>query len=335
MLRGEIDPSHTLHVTAVSADGRWALGQLWQRRDPRTENGTVVLIDISSQSRQVLHIMPSPAHQAGLADTDGRWFVWQESSQQPNFGDWTLYAFDRESGKLHELARAPEPPPGRQLGSSIWPQVDHGVALWAQEVPDSTDLRWGNIISKQLPDGPQQVLATRARGVVISWPYAAWAEERPGSNGGTILIRYNLETGQRTALSRAVDPVYATIAGESTAWVANWNELWLADTPDGPKRLVARALAGEGFIQFPRLGSRLIGWENTARPAMFDRVLDRLVLVDEPAAAGTVWNFRVKGDTAWWAIPSRDPKALEAARVSGLPATSDYAVLDSSTLRSR
>src|SRR6185295_16641791 len=36
MLRGEIDPSHTLHLTAVSADGRWALGQVWQRRDPRT-----------------------------------------------------------------------------------------------------------------------------------------------------------------------------------------------------------------------------------------------------------------------------------------------------------
>ena len=318
VVHGSPDPQHVLYLHAVSPDGSWALGQLVPLQVGTSERPSVVMVEVATGRQRKLHEMPSAQSQAGLTDADDRWFVWAEASEQPNFGDWRIFAFDRVDQRLVEVAAAQRQPDGQYLPSSVWPQVDHGIVVWSEELADSTD-RFGRIVSFALPGGPATVIASPTRGAAISWPLIAFT--RVGSEFAITLF------DQRTASETGVKlPAfnYAAIDGTAISWVTGMRELWYRAQSDAPARLVARASAQDGFLQFPRMSPRFIGWQSTSFPGVYDRVLDRVVLVDTPGKdAG--WNFVPKGSALLWALPL-------APGASPSRTAKDYAILDVSTL---
>jgi hypothetical protein len=332
VINGLPDPNHVLFLSAVSPDARWALGQRRPRLVSSTERSSVVAVEVASHRTTVLHTMPGPAFQAGLTAADDRWFVWAEASQQPDFSDWTLYAYDGVTNHLSEIARAKPQPDGRYLPSSVWPQVDHGVLVWSEETATAVGaLRTGQVKMVRLPDGAPEVLATGTRGAAISWPYVAWAEPTGSLNNSTRMVRLNLDTGERSPVPGADDARWVTIQGNAISWVRGLEQIWLAEAPDDPGRLVARATERDGFLDFPVMSDRFIGWSSNSFPGVYDRVLDRLVTVDtttEPVG----WHFIARGAALMWAIPNLDPQARAIEIQQGLTMPRDIAILDVTTI---
>lgn len=218
------------------------------------------------------------------------------------------------------MARAQPQADGSYLASSVWPQVDHGLLVWSQEHA-AAGQRVGDLITFQLPAGPAVVAATPSRGAAVSWPYVASSPSTPTDT----LTRSDQRDGTSKSL-HIVGLNYAAIAGEGVAWVSSVKELWYQATFATAPRLVTRAAVADGFLQFPKMSERLIGWESISFSGVYDRVLDRLVLVDVPGKS-VGWNFVPKGSALMWALPP-DPQLQEAQAKLGLTAPRDFAVID-------
>lgn len=324
IVRSLADADHVLYFTAVSPDAKWVLGQLRARQSSSTERPWIVMVNVDSGQLVKLHELASTSTQAGLTDADDRWFVWAEATQQPNLGDWTIYAFDRMDTRLIKVASAQPLADGTYLPSSVWPHVDRGLVVWSQEHTAAGD-RVGDLLTFQLPAGPAIIAATPSRGGAVAWPYLAWSPLSPAET----IVRKDLRSGSTQSL-HLPGLTYATIAGEGIAWVANVRELWYQSGPSASPRLVARASTEDGFLQFPKMSERIIGWESISFSGVYDRVLDRLVLLDTPGKP-VGWNFVAKGQALMWALPI-DPQTQAAQAKLGLTAARDFAVLDLSGL---
>jgi len=324
IVRSLADADHVLYFTAVSPDAKWVLGQPRARQSSSTERPWMVMVNVDSGQLVKLHELASTETQAGLTDADDRWFVWAEATQQPNLGDWTIYAFDRVDTRLIKVANAQPLPDGTYLASSVWPHVDRGLLVWSQEHTAAGD-RVGDLMTFQLPAGPAIVAVTPSRGGAVAWPYLAWSPLSPADT----IVRQDQRSGTTQSL-HLPGLTYAAIAGEGIAWVANVRELWYQSGPSATPRLVARASTDDGFLQFPKMSERIIGWESISFSGVYDRVLDRLVLLDTPGKP-VGWNFVAKGQALMWALPI-DPQTQAAQAKLGLTVPRDFAVLDLSGL---
>ncbi|MGH2797598.1 MAG: hypothetical protein ACRDM0_07975 [Thermoleophilaceae bacterium] len=337
IVRGRVDSEHLLRIGSVAADGRAAIGIIgridWVDNRPGVprEAQQVVIVDLATQHRQLIRTLPSATHSMGETAADERWFVWAERSSNALLSDWALFAYDRGTARLHEVARAPRLLDGRPLDSYVWLNLDRGVLVWAERVvPGAAGAEPagpGRVMLMRLPDGPAEEIARfHGGGPMISWPYLAWGE-RKGER--TTIVRHHLETGQREPVRGADDVSGAAIAGTATAWIdRRTGGLWLSETPQAEPRLLAEPDQRDSPFQEPVMSDRFVGWFSNTYPGVYDRQSHRVVLVDE---VGTRAGWRVKTNrtTLSWAMrPPTDTPFLRTA-------VRDFAILDVSRIPSR
>jgi hypothetical protein len=220
-------------------------------RDGRTFFATITTPAFSGVARiqaptgQVTPIKPFPDadnDQAGGA-FDGRWLVWREYHSLSNFDDFTVWAWDSQTGSLRKIGAAKQGPDGK-FWPSGWrnPDVNNGVATWEQ---GSGRQGAGEIHVFHLATGPDRVVRRgHPQGpffvgrTTIVWPESA----RPGAT--TVLRGINATTGARTALPKALRAIRGVsalvtdgraIAYPSSGFTSLW---WSPSLSHAPSRIV-------------------------------------------------------------------------------------------------
>lgn len=278
-----IGEKHILGPLTATPDGELLLGSVQPREwteQGGTEPGKVVLVDVRSRQVTDIHQFPAADTQAYGATADNNWLIWAEAAQgQDFFGNWTLYAYDRVSHSLKQVATAPRDTGGTVLvGPDVAPKVDHGIVVWAEVSPTTAGTASVVVKSINLATGQIQTLTDNGLTPTISWPYVAWVEpqqqastQMAGARKGIIIV-LNLNTGAKRILKGPDTPSYFALYGESLVWIdASREKVVLTDLDETYQSVLASATGGDKF-EVPSLNDRLITWYSRLRTQVWDRV---------------------------------------------------------------
>ncbi len=280
---------HFVFANAATPDGRYLIGT----RQPddflpeggHSQPGEVALYGVRDRDVVGMARLESSSSQVLSASADDRWVVWQEADDQPYFVNWRLRVYDRATGRVRELARAPIVGGGLLKGPLSFVSAGRGIALWGQGLGDRVrrgDMRDAVVRRADLASGGITTLASSAGWPSLSWPWAAWVVFDPGA--AHVEVR-NLETGASSSMG--IRPSLLTLDGGSLAYSDESSAgIWLVDSVggSGPGRLIARGPDKTVALEWPTLNARIVAWAQNGVSIVYDRLQDRLVSL--PVASG-------------------------------------------------
>ncbi len=294
---------------AATPDGQWLIGA----DEPRdfltntTRPSFAVLYNVNTQQMLTMHQLRSPQSQILVASADAQWVVWTEADDQPNFFDWTLFAYNQQTRQVRQLAQAVKVNGQAVPGQYPSVVINHGVAVWNQAIGPVSPTTLNNAVvrSEDLATGVVTTLATRAGAPLsFSWPWAVWGQVTTGS-GGYMQLK-NLTTNQELQIT--IQGSSITLAGTSVAYTdLNLHTLYLLDdiTRDTTNAQVLLQTADvDDHIQFICMNDRLIGWTQDTTVQVWDRMEQRLVTLPISHGISASW---VGGRTLVW----EDPESQE------------------------
>jgi len=117
-----------LHLGAVAEDGRLAFGLL--RRSAAEQAAGAV--DLATGELTRIAALPAGAAGIGSMAAAGPWVVWEQANSAADLGDWTVRAWDRDTGETLDLATSRLPGGQQSFGQAPLPVAGHGLVAWAQ-----------------------------------------------------------------------------------------------------------------------------------------------------------------------------------------------------------
>lgn len=306
---------------AATSDGQYLIGSLEPRdfSDNTTRPSYLVLDNIATGALTTIRQLPNPQDQILAVGSDGDWIVWSEAADQPNFFDWTLFAYNRRSGMSTQLAAAIHQNGQAIAGPYPTPSVSHDKVIWAEATGPITTDNYDNAVVQltDLPTRQTTTVAPRASAPSMSWPWAAWAQESSGSNGYVALK--NLATGQTLQLPQ--QPVTVTLSGTSAAYDDVHSVNLLDDfTRDTAHPLLLVQVSDPNHLQFVTLNDRIVAFQSDTTAWVYDRLERRLVVL--PVAAQEITAFVSGRLLVWWGqAPAGQEPTLQVVDTTTLPAT--------------
>ena len=325
---------------AVTPDNQWLIGAD-EPRDFITNAGNrpSYLSLYNIQNGQLVHLraLLHPQSQVLAASADDTWVVWSEGDDQPNFFDWTLFAYNRQTGQVQQLAQAAraggQPVPG---GYPI-PVVDAGHVIWGEALGPVGPSTLDNAVVRMedLATGQVTTLATRAGIPNLAWPWALWGQftSTAGTDGTGAIVITNLSTGQTEKLAQ--QPASISIAGTSLAWDDITSTLQTGSSTtvylleDFTKGTNAYVVLTTGFDQqYATLNDRLVGWSQSGVTQVYDRAEHRLVSLPVTNGESDSW---VGYHTLVWPEPESKAQQDYDTQHNLIPAPT-WNIIDTSTL---
>ncbi len=320
---------------AATPDGQWLVGALEPRNflTNTSQPSYLVLYNISSHQVQTLHALLTPQSQILSVSADDHWIVWSEASDQPNFFDWTLFAYNRQTGQVKQLAQAAQANGQAIPGPYPMPGVDQDTVLWNQVIGPISSTMLENAVVKveNLATGSVTTLATKAGPPLgLSWPWAMWSQGTPGVDAAVLF--QNLNTNQRITFSGTVG--FIALSGTSVAYTTSTNKsLFLLEdiTRSASNATLITQVGDANYLQFIAMNNRLIGWTAySMTPQVWDRAQHRLVNlpITNPESEPGTW---VGGHLLVWA-DSESPTQQDQDMKDGLTPTPTYDIIDTDML---
>lgn len=320
----------------ATPDGQWLVGSVAPRDFFRNTTRLSYLALYNVHTRQVvrLHALLNPQSQLITVTVDDHWIAWSEADDQPNFFDWSMFLYNRDTGQVTSLAQAPRQADGRPApGPFSGPEVSGGHILWSQPtaaITPGNDASLDHVVVylKDLSTENVATLATRAGGTQLAWPWGAWAQLTSGGNGYTVVK--NLVSGQETHLEQHFTDV--SFSGTSAAF-DDYKALWLAEDvpghPDQLRKITSAAFAHSSFVEFVTLNDRLLAWQQgTEDVPVWDRAQGCLVLLPKPPGYSDAW---VSGKLLVWS-EAESAAQQQQDTVNHLDPTPTLDVVDTTTL---
>lgn len=296
----------------------------------------MALMNVQTHQVQVLHAFNPPYVTTLYATaTDGRYFAWVETRNNDSldFSDWTIYAYDMQTGQVKLIAQAPQanghPLPAH--GPII--TLDHHLLVWTQAVLAPNSPTSGQIVEKsdvEAYDFDTQQMTILAHGAAyarLSWPWIMW-----GVLNANALLFTNLQTHQTVQLQQTPDDLalaggslaYGQPGGQSITLVSDITH------PDVTSQTVVTVNTGNSYyyVEFPSLNDRLVTWLGANGPhEVWDRVQRRIVtLLPDFASWPEFMNgVFINGPYLLWITPGPGGKTDPQAHILDtrlLPATS-------------
>jgi hypothetical protein len=315
---------------AATPDGQWLIGANEPRDFIKNTKrlSYAVLYNIATRKMVTIRALLHPKSQIIAASADDHWVVWSEADDQPNFFNWVLFAYDRQSGVTRQLAQAALVNGRPPSGPSPQPIVDHGRVIWGQALGPVSPNTLSNAVAQMadLTTGQVTTLATKAGNPHLAWPWVSWNQITSGSNG--LVVLKNLETGQSAQL--LAQPSGFALVGTSLAY-DDVTSVYLVDNfPQNANhgRTLATALNEADHLQFVTLNDRLVAWSQDSVTQVYDRAEQRLVVLPVTDGQSDSW---VGGRTLVWLQP--ESKTQQAKDVkSGLIPAPTFKVIDTTML---
>lgn len=275
---------HFVFANAATSDGRYLIGasrpDAAQPDSAHTVPGQAVLYEVGSGNVVPMARLAFPSSQILSAAGDGRWVVWQEANDEPDFYNWRLRAYDLETGSVHEIARATTGAGGAPLpGPLSFVATGHGLAMWGQGVGPRViagSMQDAVVRQADLASGRVTTVATSAGWPTLSWPWVAWVVFE---GGGGYVHAENLNSGWTSRL--AIRPASLSLSGASLAYNdAASLSVWLIDRIDGggTGTMIARSPQGN-YLEWPTINSRIVAWAENGSSDVFDRALGQEVVL--------------------------------------------------------
>jgi hypothetical protein len=139
----------------------------------------------------------------GAMAVERPWLVWEQLDSKTNMLDWSVHAWNENTGATTVLATSRLADGGYVAGQEPIPVIQHGVAAWAQPVPSTSGLVNSQIRLVDLATGRVSTVDTgRFSSPVHAGPYLIWATI--GAKNEYSLRAVDAATGRPVALP---DPV--------------------------------------------------------------------------------------------------------------------------------
>ncbi len=229
----------------LSADGRAAYVSTWG-----AGFSGVAEIDLASGKLRPIQAYAHPGTDQADGSSGGRWLVWQETYSQQSLDDYTIYAFDADTGKVRRLGHSLAAPSG-----AVWPSPWHAPAVSGHYAAWAQGYGPGGLVEIRLADlATGQVTVIRQGrvqppffdGSLVVWPES----DSPGSQ--TTLHAFSLVTGRPARLPAVLQAVRGTdfvaTDGTRTAYFSpDLSRLYYSAAQDQPARMVLRLSVGADF----------------------------------------------------------------------------------------
>jgi hypothetical protein len=197
----------------------------------------------------------------------------------PRFYDWRLMAFDLQTGRIRELARATTSNGAAVPGPYPVPSVSHGLVVWGQAIAPvgsaPADLANAVVREADLATGKISTLATSAGMPAIAWPWLAWGV----SSGDTGSMRVtNLETHQVVRIDQS-PPTFALSSASAAYNDPDSMSVFLIDdiATQTPARRIATGVDVADHLEWITLNARIVAWAQSTATRVYDRIERRLV----------------------------------------------------------
>lgn len=333
------DNKHSFVYETITPDAQFVLG-LVTNPNFGSEVSKVVLLNVANQQIDLVQKLTDPQAQIVGSAADNDWIVWSVATQQPNFGDWTIYSYNRQTHQISTIAKAPTASDGQLIpGPLNLPKVDHGIVVWSEGyVNKLSSLAVPTIIkSYDLKNGQQSILAKNGFGPVISWPNIAWTQssdipntEVQGALKSSIVIK-NLETSEQKTLRYPDSPRFFYLSGNTIVWVdAVGYNLYLSDTSDSVPQLIIHTTDTD-IIQFPTVNERIVAWSSYTKNQVFDRKQNRLITLSnvESLVQAGLWQSQTTayGKAFVWLSVNNEQPSTSSGKTALSPSRI-YKVID-------
>jgi hypothetical protein len=111
----------------------------------------------------------------GWMSVDLPWIVWEQGNSQTDPSDWSVLAWDRDTGERVTVATSRAPDGTNVFGQPPFPLVRGGVVTWAQPLPRRADYNEAEIRVFDLAKRTSTTLASgRVSSPVFAGPYMLW-----------------------------------------------------------------------------------------------------------------------------------------------------------------
>lgn len=329
-----IDSQHVfVFENAATPDGAWLLGAVEPRNfiDNTTERSVVALYNVATRQLVRIHPLLSPQSQIISASVDDSWVVWSEADDQPNFFDWTMFAYNRRTGAVRQLAQAVTDGGNPVPGPAPMPTVDQGRVVWGQAIGTVSQATIDNAVVRMedLTTGQVTTLATAAGSPAYQWPWVIWGQVTGGSGGFENLK--NVQTGQETRLH--VQAASLALSGKSLAYNDSGSlSGYLIDDftsdPTQTKLLLAFRADSGRHVEFLTMSDRLVAWREDGGVEVWDRTQQAFVQLPISNGASDSW---VQGHLLVWFDPEPADQQQQEMRNNLLP-TPTLDIINTSTL---
>lgn len=318
---------------AATPDEQWLIGAI-QPRDfinNTTKLSYAVLYNVTSRQVVTMHALLHPQSQIFAASADGTWVVWSEADDQPNFFDWTMFAYNRHTRQVRQLAHAVREGGQPVVGPAPYPVISAGHVIWGQPIGQVGPGALDNAVVRieDLATGQVQTLAKRAGVPDLSWPWALWDQFTNDNNtdGGVVTLK-NLSTGQNETLP--AQPGTIVLEGTSLARDDGVSVYLIDDFTKGTSTYTTLASASslDDHLQYVTLNNRIVAWTSDAETQVYDRAMHRLVTLPVTRGVSTTW---VGGQILLWGDPESQAQQDQDTKANLIP-TSTLNIIDTSTL---
>lgn len=281
----DLDSDHLFVLHTVDPMARFVVGAIVPNVLGSEEPARLVTVDVDDGSTMEIARVMGPSAgdlaidgtQAFASDTDGEWVVWNEY--------YAVRAYNLVSGATRLLDE--EPQDGTPVSFDI-PQVDRGVAIWAEKETkkdpySSSRVMPATVKRADLTTGEVTTLSSYGAYPAISWPVVAWLEypdERDGITeysldyNGTLTL-LNFSTGEKWDLPQLTALAGVALHNDTLFFTTIFGQGFLTNLQGEHPRLVAPQFSSP----FTRMavGERLITWKFGVSTPIYDRTLDRQV----------------------------------------------------------
>jgi hypothetical protein len=320
---------------AATPDGQWLVGIVMPRdsQTNTTRPSFLALLNVNTGAIQTIAQLRSPQSAVLGVSADDTWVVWSEADDPPGYFDWTMWAYNRQSGQVTLLAQATQVNGKPVVGPAPVPIVDQGHLLWTQVIgPVSASDTSNEVVRlEDLATGTTTTVATGIYITMLAWPWAGWIQPVPG--GDSYVALKNLVTRQTARLNQS-PPVAVQMYGTSLIYADSASVNLVRDFTTGTTNAetVFSSATDTGQTtdtpQFPSLNDRLVGWTAFNSTQVFDRAEQRLVTLPSPNGPATVW---LPGRLLVWLAPESKAQQ-DQDRQAGLVSASTIEVVDTSAL---
>lgn len=329
-----VDTNHVFVFNAITPDARYLLGAVVDRKsDPEIfqdiEPRRWGLLEVNTRKFTEIRRLPDAHMQAFTSpeNIDQEWAVWTEASRQPNFEDWTIYAYHIPTKQIKQIAQAPVDQRGRSLDTRYTDvHMSQGYVVWTEAL-HADDLQAVRVIKlMNIATGKTETLTNKGMTPRISWPYVAWVEPQAEDStlvqgaSRAVIVVLNMENSERKTLKKVDTPAYFAIDGQDIVWVRlrqhqpvqpdDIQQVVLTNINETSEQVIQSSEVITEELSFPTLSHRFIGWRSNLKSYVYDRVLGHLVLLDtnewqtEPKVNGYGLVWMPKGEQTLEMVPS-------------------------------
>jgi hypothetical protein len=293
-LPARVDDDYYLQPIGVSPDARFVVALVL--RGPCTCDWTarVVTVDVATGARTEIGALTTlqgnMVYTVRSAAVSGDWIVWPDADH--------FSAFNTATNALQTVPIGHGTEPVLDFFMDYWTgktQVDHNVLVWSEGSPGTPDPgRQPTVVkSRDLNTGEETVLGRGGQNPVISYPYVAWIEaDLTTLNEGDVLSRIvvaNLETHElRRELPGLRWPYELAL---KDGWLVTWSHFntTFLENLEQTRRFVIRPQEGVSTSGLT-LNDRIVTWMGQGPTRVWDRRLERLVLLDSGGGGMTFVN---------------------------------------------